>query len=160
MIRCHYSAKPIKRLRAMKPWEEGAGAYKPKGFWYEVDGDWLRWCEAENFDDLTKKLCYRLELDGERILNIRGLADFDAFHREYVRVEAYPGAHTKAPDWRAIADQYDGIEIAPYLWERRLGMETMWYYGWDCASGVLWNPRGTRLVLHESAATSTRSEIK
>lgn len=44
-------------------------------------------------------------------------------------------------DWAAIGKLYDGIIIAPYLWERRLNGGAMWYYGWDCASGCIWNPR-------------------
>lgn len=36
-----------------------------------------------------------------------------------------------------VAEKYGGIEITPYLWEKRLN--SMWYYGWDCASGCVWD---------------------
>jgi len=39
--------------------------------------------------------------------------------------------------WGDLKQKYDGLIIAPYQWERRLDL--MWYYSWDCASGVIWN---------------------
>jgi len=39
-------------------------------------------------------------------------------------------------DWGRVAEDYSGIEIAPYLYEAR--MKHMWYYGWDVASGCIW----------------------
>ena len=42
-------------------------------------------------------------------------------------------------DWAEVASKYDGIIISPYQWSLRLDMEMMWYYGWDCASGCIWN---------------------
>lgn len=39
--------------------------------------------------------------------------------------------------WTAVADRWDGIIIAPYQWTRRYDLA--WYYGWDCASGCIWN---------------------
>ena len=142
--RTHISYKPIDRLRAVDPQEQD-GAYKPRGFWYEVDGDWRRWCESEMPQWLKGKKLYRLDLDGENVLRIANVVEFDAFHREYCKREVTK--YDMAPDWRALSDEYDGIEIAPYLWERRLTGHTMWYYGWDCASGVLWRPKGARVVL-------------
>jgi len=48
-------------------------------------------------------------------------------------------------DWEAVAKRYTGIEIEPYNWERRnsgpnnnYSMSMLWYYGWDCASGCVW----------------------
>jgi hypothetical protein len=42
-------------------------------------------------------------------------------------------------DWPRVAERFDGVIIAPYQWKHRL--ELMWYYGWDCASGCIWNAR-------------------
>jgi len=36
-----------------------------------------------------------------------------------------------------VSKEYDGIEIAPYQWDARLSL--IWYYGWDVASGCIWN---------------------
>lgn len=122
-------------------------AIKPDGFWYEVDGDWRRWCESE-MPQWMEGLLYEVTISPNvRLLRITSLTEFDAFHREYVTVEPYPGARTLYPDWTRLAAQYDGIEIAPYQWDRRMTFETFWYYGWDCASGCLWTPRDTTITL-------------
>lgn len=150
MERTHLSVEPVRSVLPVDPWGKGAGAYKPKGFWYEVDGDWRRWCESEMPSWVEGKMLHRVELNGERMLNIRNVAEFDAFHRTYVRDFH---RYVKAPDWHALAEEYDGLEIAPYLWERRLCMDTSWYYGWDCASGVIWRPRGVTVGLVDQPST-------
>lgn len=38
-----------------------------------------------------------------------------------------------------IGARYDGIVITPYVWSMRLDRSAFWYYGWDCASGCIWN---------------------
>lgn len=38
--------------------------------------------------------------------------------------------------WPLVASLYDGILIPRYLWSIRF---RNWYYGWDCASGCVWN---------------------
>jgi hypothetical protein len=40
-------------------------------------------------------------------------------------------------NWPKVAQDYSGIEICPYQWKFRLNY--MWYYGWDVASGCIWN---------------------
>lgn len=50
-------------------------------------------------------------------------------------------------DWKAVAKEYDGIEIDPYQYERRFSEGFLWYYGWDCASGCVWRPRGLTFSL-------------
>lgn len=125
--------------------------YKPEGIWYEVDGDWRRWNDAEGyFDSLTMTL-HRVELGDERMLYITTVDELDAFTAqygviEYVRhpFEAKPLRLERGIEWSRVADEYDGIEIAPYQWSRRL--ELSWYYGWDCASGVIWQPRGVKVA--------------
>ena len=43
-------------------------------------------------------------------------------------------------DFLKVMDEYDGIIIAPYQYSCRLmNSSTAWYYGWDCASGCIWN---------------------
>ncbi len=45
-------------------------------------------------------------------------------------------------DWAAVAEEYAGIEIAPYQWSLRMDTRTNWYYPWDVASGVVWDMTG------------------
>ena len=48
-------------------------------------------------------------------------------------------------DWHAVAQAYAGIEIAPYCWSLRFEYEFLWYYGWDCASGCVWELSAVRV---------------
>ena len=48
------------------------------------------------------------------------------------------------PNWDDVVRQYDGLIIAPYQWAKRC--DYSWYYGWDCASGVIWNLRAVASV--------------
>ena len=144
MIRTHLSprAEPFEvqpREQAPEP------TYKPKGLWYEVDGDWQRWCAAEEFGDLAKQTIHHVEFGSENMLLINTLADLDAFNDSYATKQRINDNYGEFDflvgiRWAEVAERWDGIEIAPYQWTRRL--EYLWYYGWDCASGVIWRPRG------------------
>jgi hypothetical protein len=133
------SPDPIILRRDFKDRPSGYG--KPIGFWYEVDGDWRRWCLDENYRDMDSAHLHRVDLADCNILTIRSASELDHFHRHFrTGVDAY---HEEI-DWPQVAAAYDGIEIAPYLWERRLTVR--WYYGWDCASGVIWRPRNAKVT--------------
>lgn len=99
-------------------------------------------------DWLTKRFLYRLTISPDvRLLTIGDTASLDRFHSEYKIAVKYWTFQTELIDWRKVAERYDGIEIAPYIWERRL--ESRWYHSWDCASGCLWETRGTTVELLE-----------
>lgn len=124
---------------------------KPKGLWYEVNADWRRWCRDEMPHWVAGRHLHRVVLDGEHMLEIRSVAALDAFYAEYgVSEKCWSRWSQDCFDmdrgirWADVARRYDGIEIAPYLWQRRLDGPS-WYYSWDCASGVIWRPRGVRV---------------
>lgn len=124
-------------------------AYKPHGLWYSVDSEWWDWCTGESFDAIESKRAFRLDLDTSDFLVISTLAAIDQFTEEYATVPLYPGADMKQVDWVRVAAKYKGMEIAPYLHARRFDVDFMWYYGWDVASGCLWDYsafRGAKLI--------------
>ena len=130
--------------------QEPAPGMKPKGLWFEVDGDWRRWCRGEMPHWVEGRPLHRVTFGSERILRItRGMA-LDSFDQLYRATEHRAGYSEKYGPmhlgirWADVAKEWDGIEIAPYLWSHRFSGPT-WYYGWDCASGVIWRPRGVRL---------------
>jgi hypothetical protein len=141
----HYSAKRIvfNRHHAY----EASGAYKPRGFWVSVLGeqDWPAWCQAEGFNVTALRHAHEVTLRADaRVLMLTTLDDLDRFNGQYGRVPKWAKDWAKdlgykmiEIDWAAVAQQHDGLVIAPYQWERR--HEHMWYYGWDCASGCIWN---------------------
>ena len=78
--------------------------------------------------------------------------ELDAFHEKY-GVPMFPNlpdmcnSRYFAPDWARVGEAYPGIIIAPYIWSRRLD-GPMWYYGWDCASGCVWDPSVVRSITY------------
>lgn len=139
----HYSRDPIKQIlpinygqpHELSPYE------KPYGFWVSVDGadDWPSWCMAEQYqtEHLAHKYTVHLS-DAASIAMLSSPSCFDRFEGAYGRDPHNCGMRDRlCIDWRAVADDYDGIIIAPYQWSER--MSRSWYYGWDCASGCLWN---------------------
>lgn len=144
--RTHITIKRVKEIRPeTRPQKID---YKPNGFWYGVDGDWERWCKGEDWGLAKDKdnFEYEMTLGRENLLVLTTVAEIDSFHEEY-RAELCPGVHDYI-DWRLVAGKYDGIEIAPYQWDRRMsGPAHRWYYGWDCASGCIWRPQGVTVKL-------------
>lgn len=117
---------------------------KPCGFWVsdcDTGDGWREWCEAESFG--LGRLRYRqfVDVDEGKILHLKSVSDIDSFSVDFQRNEIF-GSYTKhLIDWVIVAQEFSGILISPYQWGRRLdGSASDWYYGWDCASGCIWNP--------------------
>jgi len=141
-MRLHYSKKPIEALFDRPQIERNPT--KPTGLWYSPSGpdDWKSWCEAEGFDGLGP-FQYALTIDPAcTIIKLRTPDDIFCFNDQY-SIELPYGI--MEIDWKRVADDYDGIEIAPYQWKCRLDTRVFWYYGWDCASGCLWRPKQSTL---------------
>jgi len=163
----HWALDPV-RLRKMSYLQSGHP--KPNGFWFDVDEDWKRWCEAMQFRPET--FCYRHTvtiLDTSRILFLRSAKDIDAFTRKYARnlfgniqlLQSSSDNEAFARDygrdlfadiqrqfsnyiaWRDVAGKHTGIIITPYSHAR--SRTYLWYYGWGCASGCVWDTSVIRL---------------
>ena len=125
--------------------------FKPNGLWISDESDfgWRDWCTGENWGTDTLMYEHLVELNPDNnILFIRNVEELDKFHEEYA-VDILRDYHRfGCPprrdwlDWRRVYPLYQGIIITPYQWERRL--QYMWYYGWDCASGCIWDLRAIR----------------
>lgn len=152
----HYSAKPF-TLDKTQAYPQAAGDFKPQGLWLSVEDDseesfgWKQWCEGEDFflDGLANRAQVVLCADA-RLLLIDNVAALDAFTAEYKLVGAL--AILRSIDWPRVAERYDGIVIAPYMWERRLTPHTFWYYAWDCASACVWNASMIEVIRQEALA--------
>ena len=127
---------------------ESGGYMKPKGFWYEVDGDWQRWCEGNDYGTKFYKYIYDVDLGSCNILKITTRNELLLFHNKYMITEnQHWSLHhdDRKIDWIQVSADYDGIQISPYIWEERMNL--MWYYGWDCASGVVWRMKDMKVTL-------------
>jgi hypothetical protein len=107
---------------------------KPKGLWYACGFDWVEWCEGENFRLEGIKHKFVLDIDFSDILVLDNNEKILDFSKKY-------GSDTKHEyvmiNWKKVSEDYSGLEICPYSWGLR--MKLMWYYGWDVASGCIWN---------------------
>lgn len=151
---------------------------KPHGLWVSVEGacDWASWCVGNDFD--TEFLSDKWEIvlaENANILRIASIGEIDAFTEKYgiydtrchevLRSGGLATSHfgrQPAIDWPRVAKEYQGIIIAPYIWERRMETHTGWYYGWDCASGCIWDAEAiasARRVVYELAAESQSAEV-
>lgn len=144
----HWSAEPIanidhRKYQLMIDW-------KPHGFWFDVNRDWLRWCKSEGFREESLAHRHRIRLaDNAAILRLVGTDAIRRFTEEYTvphpalihigdEASILGRYHRAVIDWPRIAESFQGIIITPYCWQAR--MDFMWYYGWDCASGCVWDP--------------------
>jgi hypothetical protein len=157
----HWSDKPLESPRSVEqrtPREDGyvSAFEKPKGLWVSIDGedDWPAWCKAERF--AIERLKYRHVVtlhNPDSMLWLVSHGDLDDFQREF-GIRARWGEH--AIQWPKVAAKYPGIMIAPYQWSAR--MEMNWYYGWDCASGCIWNANA--IASFECSEHTSASESK
>jgi len=128
--------------------------HKPKGIWYGIADSWIDWCISEHFGGIHQYI-YEVVLDEGNILTIDNIQDFEKFEdehkdipewrKELQSVDGFPfdlpfgrSRYFDSMNYRKVSETFGGIEITPYQWEKRL--ESMWYHGWDCASGCIWNP--------------------
>lgn len=148
----HFSSKPLKNIRSLSQETIGFTAYdKPNGFWYSCGDDWLKFLETEMPYELNSKIyVYEVDIDDSKILKMSTASDLDAFTEKYHVKDAakllIPNlSYTKQTiDWDMVAKEYSGVEICPYIGSRRLQLS--WYYGWDVASGCIWNRDAVKSV--------------
>lgn len=138
-----------------------AGPGKPHGFWLSDEqrgaGGWASWCRSERFRPYSLRYEHEVELyENAKILYLRTPKDIDDFGDKYgyslleklghkLDDSMYGGKYIDQIDWHRVAKKYQGIIITPYIWPQRLGRH-MWYYGWDCASGCIWNARAIKSI--------------
>lgn len=124
--------------------EQDRFIFKPHGLWVTPDDEynWEWWCKAESFRLSNLKHRFKIRLkDHANILWLKTVDDIDQFTTSY-RVKqnnSKIGGLWNSIDWYCVIEEFDGILIIPYQWERRLKTEALWYYSWDCSSGCIWN---------------------
>ncbi len=115
---------------------------KPVGFWWGVGTEWMEFC----VDDYgtVRPYIYEVLVDESKLLRITNYEEFDKFSHEYLEIPEIFRRHPISSvsfcgtiGWKDMMKKYGGVEIAPYLYERRL--HSRWYYTWDAASGCVWD---------------------
>ena len=157
----HWASDPVKLCRMNYP---QSGHPKPNGFWFDVDESWKQWCNVTRYglEDLRYRHTVTI-LDSSRILFLRKARGVDAFTRRYgcnlsghIQLLQSSGdsdsfASQYGRDlfgeiqrqfsnyimWGKVAEKYSGIIISPY--SRARSLTYLWYYGWNCAGGCIWD---------------------
>jgi hypothetical protein len=123
----HYSSNPELKLNPISYLQEIN--HKPIGLWFSIETEWADWCTSEEFCLDKLKYEYLIKLKpSNNILHLKTPEDLDKFTYLYKSIFNI--------NWPKLSQEYSGIIIAPYQYSRRF---LIWYYGWDCASGCIWN---------------------
>lgn len=167
----HYSADELQAfiVRPVNPYppskdNERLPLGKPVGFWVSVEGPdsfgWSNWCNDTDWQDRLK-YAYEVKLAPDaNILYLSTGKDIDDFTKKYrdhdnptnkiltdSRQKFGGGMNTMYIDWGKVAREgYQGIIITPYVYSRRIAGHCTWYYGWDCASGCIWDSQAIQSV--------------
>ncbi len=163
----HWASEPVTLHRRSYP---QGGHPKPNGLWFDVNGSWKRWCHAVRFR--LENLRYRhvvTIVDPSRILFLQNADDIDRFTRAYGRdfsghIQVQQSSRemdefalrygedlfgdiqhqfTNYILWGEVAETYGGIIVNPY--SRARSQTYLWYYGWNCAGGCVWDTSVIRL---------------
>lgn len=137
----HYSDKKIKDLKIFSSAQNPKPYAKPKGFWVSVKGedDWLTWCQGEEWGFDRLEVIHEVELTKDaQILYLKTAQELKTFNEVFIEPLG-TGFSYSSINWNKVAKIYQGIIIAPYQWDCRLNSNINWYYGWDCASGCIWD---------------------
>ena len=135
----HWSRHPIEVVKSCEQ-SSGRRNDKPKGLWVSdenAEESWSRWCEDEQMGWLHENVYEVTVWPDANVLVVDSELDLFRFDEEYSVEAPYPYCRGGI-NWLEVAEEYDGIIISPYQWGQRLG-SIEWYYGWDCASGCIWN---------------------
>jgi len=152
----HYCDKPFNFDRKCE--YRNAGAYKPFGFWVSVEGpdDWEEWCKTEEYNLDSLRHVYKVTIsENANILHISTSQGMDDFNRRFAIKKSY---FTEIA-WENVYQEYDVLIISPYRWKHRLNQDFSWYYGWDCASGVIWNLEAIKNIV-ETGPCKSKARIR
>ena len=139
----HHTNEPLQELRRIHQTPSESCWDKPIGLWVsdEQDYGWLKWCVAEEFNEKGYQHHYTIDLHHEaNVLWLRDTTDMRAFTKDFGYPDNSHYRNEPIIPWEKVQDSYDGVLITPYHWELRMEDQFNWYYGWDCASGCIWNP--------------------
>jgi hypothetical protein len=124
---------------------------KPRGLWYAVGFGWLDFTANEftSFYEEKEVYAFEISLNGLNVLRITNYDELLKFEEAYLVSNENEYMKKFDINWVKVAENYDGIEIAPYIYKARMGH--FWYYGWDVASGCIWNTSklNYKYILHK-----------
>lgn len=145
----HFACQPVECVRSIS--QSSTDGFKPRGLWVsDESGDegWSSYASSV-FGGDALKCRHRVLLRPEAaILWLKSAEDIDDFTALYAVKGRYGDLHLEIL-WHEVALRHQGILITPYVHERRLHTGSEWYYGWDCASGCVWDAEAVAEITEE-----------
>lgn len=141
----HYSKEPLEQIVSKHQYtnqREKHGWLKPYGLWVSVGIEWSRWCKMEHFMLDHLRYCYQIFLKPDHnVLCLKTYTDIVDFNKKWRDPSRsyFTGNLGSIINWGLLSGSYDGLIISPYDYRARF--DFLWYYGWDCASGCIWNKK-------------------
>lgn len=135
----HWTNKPIDKLEPRNYIQQH---FKPSGFWFSKDKEWLEWCLEESMFIGENSYCYQLDIDMKNFIQIDTFDKLIQFQELY---EQKHGINKNYIDWNKIKEKYDGIFFDNYKQIKlecnklRLLNKLIWFYGIDVSSGCIFN---------------------
>lgn len=125
---------------------------KPQGFWVSVDGEdsWDTWCLANNFGHESTEVSNLVTLKADaNIIILYTKDEIRNFAKRFMTVYSETFYLRQGIFWAAVTKEYSGIIIPNYLyWECQDELDIFnWYYGWDVASGCIWDLNAIESVI-------------
>ncbi|WP_041611137.1 hypothetical protein [Treponema primitia] len=121
---------------------------KPSGLWFSMENadGWKKWCIDNDFHPEKLKRQFKIELkENANILSINNDNDFNEFEKRYRKIASDETENSFQPiKWSMVIKDYQGIIITKYFEERRLS--SMWYNGWNCEGGCIWDLRAVKEI--------------
>lgn len=140
--RYHVSNKKLRKF-SIKSIPKQEVSFKPKGFWYACGDAWLRFAKGEGLG--VGKYLYEIEINDSNVLKLNTAKQLEDFTEEFSPngkdAELLKGMFI---DWPKVAEKWDGIELCPYVSEKRYSLG--WYNTLDVASGCIWNKKAIKKI--------------
>lgn len=125
---------PLPSINDSKPWGS---------VWWGVGASWISWVHAEMPRWIPDRFSVvsALYINDDRILSIQNDQQLQVFSEKYADGSLLSSDNVISRiQWDLLKKRgFSGIEIPTYLSSSRLKMSSFWYYGWDCASGAVWD---------------------
>lgn len=131
----HWSHNYIDKLEDIKYIQDD---FKPEGFWFSVNKEWLEWCKENGLFNSEDDYQYEIIFNSENIYKISSLQDLKNFRKRF------PTKLNKNwIDWNEVSKEYDGIVVYNYRDIKndllpKFG-KYIWFLGLDCSCGCIWN---------------------
>jgi len=110
---------------------------KPIGLWFGLGTSWIDWIRSE-MPHWEKTNLYKVKTNPKYMLTINDQDKFDKLEKNYGHKNGI------GIDWGKVSENYSGITINPYNHTER--MSSLWYYGWDVASGCIWDKKAIKSI--------------